>query len=56
LNIPNSHIPVALLARLFPGDIIAVLYGETASIDSVRDVVGSRLGLDKPLHIQLLMF
>ncbi|MCI4436766.1 MAG: ABC transporter permease [Ignisphaera sp.] len=47
---------IFLIARLFPGDIITVLYGETASIDSVGNIVSSRLGLDKPLHIQLLMF
>jgi ABC-type dipeptide/oligopeptide/nickel transport system permease component len=47
---------IFLIARLFPGDIITVLYGETASIDSVRNIASSRLGLDKPLHIQLLMF
>jgi peptide/nickel transport system permease protein len=47
---------IFLIARLFPGDIITVLYGETASIDGARNVVGSRLGLDKPLHIQLLLF
>ncbi|MDK6028230.1 ABC transporter permease [Ignisphaera sp. 4213-co] len=47
---------IYLVARAFPGDPITVLYGEQPISDEVRKAVESRLGLDKPLYLQILIY
>ncbi|MEM1608557.1 MAG: ABC transporter permease [Ignisphaera sp.] len=47
---------IYLIARLFPGDPITVLYGEQQPSEEVRKAIESRLGLDKPLYMQVLIY
>ncbi|MEM4745022.1 MAG: ABC transporter permease [Ignisphaera sp.] len=47
---------IYLSARLIPGDPITVLYGETSGDASLRSVLEHQLGLDKPIHIQVLIY
>ena len=47
---------VYISARFIPGDPITVLYGEVAEDPAVRRVLEQRLGLDKPLYIQLITY
>jgi len=44
------------VARLFPGDPITVLYGETAPSPDIRKLLEARLWLDKPIYAQLLLY
>ena len=46
---------IYLIARIFPGDPITVLYGEQQPSEEVRRAIESRLGLDKPLYMQVLI-
>ncbi|MCS7111469.1 MAG: ABC transporter permease [Ignisphaera sp.] len=43
-------------ARLIPGDPITVIYGEIAEDAAARYALERRLGLDKPVYMQLLMY
>ena len=44
------------VARLFPGDPITVLYGENPPSEECRKYLASSLALDKPLHMQILLY
>jgi ABC-type dipeptide/oligopeptide/nickel transport system permease component len=56
LVILASTAVVYFTARHFPGDPITVLYGETEPSPEARAALEAKLGLDKPMYIQLLLF
>ena len=49
-------ITLYLIARLLPGDPITVLYGEAPPNKELRSIIEEKLCLDKPLHIQILIY
>uniref|UniRef100_A0A7C2VGJ3 ABC transporter permease n=1 Tax=Ignisphaera aggregans TaxID=334771 RepID=A0A7C2VGJ3_9CREN len=47
---------IYILARAVPGDPVTVLYGEMTVDENTRQMFLQRLGLDKPIYVQLPIF
>lgn len=47
---------IYFLVRLIPGDPITILYGEMRVDENTKKTLEEKLGLNKPLHIQVALF